>query len=69
MTKIEGRVLTMQTNYLDKVTYVPGHAKGNAGHTDCQQGVIISWNEDNVKVLYSKGRTIQATNPDDLVWG
>lgn len=67
--KIEGRELDIANNYLDSVTYIPGHAQGNAGHKDCQQGVIISFTADNVKVLYCKGRTVQSTNPEDLVWG
>lgn len=67
--EIEGKKLDRQANYLDSVTYVPSHANGNAGHKDCEQGVIISFNEENVKVLYCKGRTVQATKPEDLVWG
>ena len=66
--KIEGKEIT-GSNFLDNVTYVPGHAKGNAGHADCRQGVIIDHNKSHVKVLYFPGRTVQATNPDDLVWG
>jgi len=38
--KIENKTIT-EKNYLDKVTYVPSHAEGNAGHEDCEQGVII----------------------------
>lgn len=66
--KIEGRELKNE-NYLDPVTYVPGHDKGNAGHLDCEQGVIIRWNEEAISVLYCKSRTVQVTNPKDLVWG
>jgi hypothetical protein len=69
MPKIENRKLYMQHHFLDKVTYVPDHAKGSAGHKDCKQGVIISFTEDNVKVLYCEGRTVQSTRPEDLVWG
>jgi hypothetical protein len=69
MPKIEDVDLDIARNYLDNVTYVPGHANGNAGHKDCQKGVIISFTEDNVKVLYCDTRTVQATNPKDLVWG
>jgi hypothetical protein len=69
MPKIEDVDLDIARNYLDNVTYVPGHAHGNAGHKDCQQGVIISFTEDSVKVLYCDTRTVQATNPEDLVWG
>lgn len=67
--KIEGREINTEQNYLDPVTYVPSHVNGNAGHEDCEQGVIISVSEDNVKVLYCKGRKVQSTRPDDLVWG
>ena len=67
--EIEGREINIERNYLDPVTFVPGHAKGNAGHKDCEQGVIISIRETSVGVLYCKGRTVQATDPDDLVWG
>ncbi|KKL99324.1 hypothetical protein LCGC14_1815570 [marine sediment metagenome] len=67
--EIEGRQVTTEKNYLDPVTYVPNHAKGNAGHKDCQQGVIIEVREGSVMVLYCHTRTVQATNPSDLVWG
>lgn len=56
-------------NYLDRVTYVPAHANNNAGHQDCQQGVIISFDEYGVKVLYCTSRSVQLTNYNDLVWG
>ncbi len=69
MLKIEGRTINPADNYLDSVTYVPNHAHGNAGHEDCQQGVIISVTEDVVRVLYCDSRTVQATNPENLVWG
>lgn len=67
--KIENTELDMEKHYLDKVTYVPSYVNGNAGHPDCEQGVIVGANSDYVKVLYCNGRTVQATNPDDLVWG
>lgn len=67
--EIEGKELDIERNYLDNVTYIPTHAKGNAGHIDCEQGVIISFDNTSVKVLYCKGRTVQSTSPDDLVWG
>jgi len=67
--KIEGREIDEKANYLDPVTYVPGHANGNAGHPDCELGVIIGFTEDAVRVLYCKSRTVQRTSPDDLVWG
>lgn len=67
--KIDGREISMPDNYLDPVTYVPGHVNGNAGHKDCEQGVIIRIDGDTVFVLYCKTRTVQSTNPDELVWG
>ena len=66
--KIDGWVLQPE-NYLDPVTYVPAHANGDMSHPDVEQGVIISWSEKNVKVLFCKGRTVQSTNPADLRWG
>jgi len=67
--QIEGTEINLDVHYLDPVTYVPGHANGNAGHPDAEQGVIIGVNEHAVRVLYCTGRTVQATNPNDLVWG
>ena len=67
--KIEGREVDSYKNFLDLVTYVPFHAKGNAQHEDCEQGVIIEVREENVMVLYCKSRTVQATDPENLVWG
>jgi hypothetical protein len=69
MPKIDGRELYIQHHFLDKVTYVPSHADGSASHKDSKQGVIISFTEDDVKVLYCEGRTVQSTRPEDLVWG
>lgn len=67
--KIQGREVSTEKNYLDPVTYIPMHAHGNAGHKDCEQGVIISVDKINIKVLYCKSRTVQATFPEDLVFG
>lgn len=67
--KIENREVDEKANFLDPVTYVPSHAKGNASHPDCELGVIIGLNEDTVRVLYFPGRTVQQTNPANLVWG
>lgn len=66
--KIEGREVTEENQY-DLVTYVPMHANGDAGHADCQQGVIINTTKDHVNVLYCNSRRIQATYPEHLVWG
>lgn len=57
--EIQGKELNMEADFLGPVTYIPSHANGNASHPDCEQGVIV----------YCKGRTVQATNPSDLVWG
>jgi hypothetical protein len=66
--KIQGREITAN-NYLDPVTYVPAYAKGNAGHKDCERGVITRTSDTVVFVLYCRSRTVQGTNPDELVWG
>jgi len=67
--QIDGVRVNIDNHYLSPVTYIPGHANGNAGHKDCEQGVIIRLSDDCVFVLYCKGRTVQSTNPNDLVWG
>lgn len=67
--KIENRELNKNADYLSSVTYVPSHANGNAGHQDCEQGVIVDFNEKCVAVLFTKTRTVQTTNPSYLVWG
>lgn len=67
--QIESRDVATPKNYLDPVTYVPAHATGNAGHEDCRQGVIVGVTMSMVRVLYCNTRTVQSTNPDDLVWG
>ena len=72
---IEGKTIDMTENLYDKVTYVPGHAKGNAGHPDCELGVIVGFTNGSsshaptVRVLYCKSRNVQHTDPQDLVWG
>jgi hypothetical protein len=65
--QIEGVVLTKES-IGSKVTYVPNHANGNAGHPDCEGGTISSWNDHNVFINYGKG-TNAATRTEDLVWG
>lgn len=67
--KIQGRAIDISKNYLDPVTYVPPHTKGNANHKDAQQGVIIKRNEKYVYVLFCQGRTIRAVYPNHLIWG
>lgn len=69
MIEIEGKKVT-ESNYLDPVTYIPSHADGDASHPDCEQGVIIEpVGIHSLRVLYCKGRTVQLTQPNDLVWG
>lgn len=67
--KIQGKTVTTERNYLDPVTYVPNHAKGNANHPDAQLGVILAVTEHGIRVLYCKSRTSQLTNPENLVFG
>ena len=70
MMKIQNREV-LDGDYLSPVTYVPNHANGNAGHADCEKGVIVSFGDNTalVKVLYCKSRKVSATEPDMLVWG
>ena len=65
--QIETIILT-EEHIGSKVTYIPNHAYGNAGHKDCEGGTISSWNDTYVFVNYGKG-TNAATRPQDLVWG
>ena len=67
--KIQNREVDFDRDYLSPVTYVPRHAFGNASHPDCEQGVIVSQRGDSIGVLYCKSRTVQVTQPEDLVWG
>lgn len=67
--KIE-KIKVTKDDYFSPVTYVPEHAKGNAGHVDAEQGVLISVEGENkVRVLYCTGRRIKVTDPRFLVWG
>jgi len=52
----------------DKVTYIPTHAKGNAGHPDCEGGVITKITDHCIFVEYGTG-TPQGTRKEDLVRG
>lgn len=65
---VDGRVVD-HNDYLAPVTYVPGHAHGDCGHPDAEQGVIISSRDAGIGVLYCKSRTVQMTDPGDLRWG
>lgn len=50
------------------VIYVPGHAKGNLGHKDCERGFITSFNDHAVFVRYGMGSTSAGTSRQDLHW-
>ena len=65
--KIQQTELT-EKHKMKPVTYIPTHAKGDAGHKDCDRGYITSWNNISVFVRYN-GSTSAATDPKDLVWG
>ena len=70
MNKIEDKEVSDVWNYLDPVTYVPAHAKGNAGHKDCEKGVFIRLKKEGyASVLYCNTRTVQVTSLKDLVFG
>jgi len=55
----------------DAVRYIPGHAKGNPSHPDCENGIVSSKNDVNVFVRYfgkyGLRPTGQATSPGDLI--
>lgn len=67
--KIQGKEVTLNDNYLDPVTYVPRYVDGDCSHSACEPGVIISVKDSGIGVLYCRSRTVQMTNPEDLVWG
>lgn len=58
-----------------RVRYIPGHAHGDRGHPDCEDGTVSSLGPNNVRVRFDKhvarfgwdGATAQACTPDDLV--
>ena len=62
--------ISQLTKY-DPVTYVPRHAKGDARHTDCEQGVFIEYvhSHKTCAVLYCKSRTVQRTPIEFLTLG
>ena len=64
--KIEGRTIDMKTDYLSPVTYKPSHV---TSPKDYELGVLVDHNDKFVKVLYCNNRTVQSTDPRDLVWG
>lgn len=72
MRNIEIFILTTKEG--DRVRYVPGHANGDAEHSDCEDGTVSSIGSVNVFVKFDKhverhgweGATAQACNPEDL---
>lgn len=50
------------------VIYVPGHAKGDLKHQDCERGRITSFNDHSVFVRYGLGITSNGTSRQDLYW-
>lgn len=66
VVEIQGKVLR-NDDVFSPVTYVPSHVNGDASKGET--GVLISWDETGVRVLYTKSRTIQRTDAKDLVWG
>lgn len=52
------------------VIYVPGHAKGDLGHQDCESGYITSFNDHSVFVSYGTHgiMTSEGTSRQDLYW-
>lgn len=59
-----------------RVIYVPSHAKNDSTHSDCQNGVVSSFNNKYIFVKYDNQMctmmtgdepyTAQATRPEDL---
>lgn len=58
-----------------RVRYIPGHARGDFDHEDCEDGAVSSQNGYSVFVRFDKqvakfgwdGATSQGCNPTDLV--
>ena len=51
----------------DRVVYVPGHAKGDRSHPDCQRGTVAGISSAAVFVRFGQeGTTAQACSPSDL---
>ena len=50
------------------VIYIPCHAKGDAGHKDCENGVITSFNDHVVFVRYAADKSSKGTRREDLTW-
>lgn len=49
------------------VKYIPGHAKGDRCHPDCEIGRVTSVNDVHAFVRYGPKLHSEATDPEDLV--
>ena len=67
MIKIENRIVTSE-DIGSPVTYIPSHANGDASHSDCERGIISSFNEESIWIRY-KAACGANTPPENLVWG
>ena len=63
--KIENKEIKLPQDYLRPVSYVIKDEESNS----YKRGVIISFSDEFVKVLYCESRTVQSTRACDLVWG
>jgi hypothetical protein len=57
-----------ETDIGRKVIYVPNHANDDAGHPDCEEGVITSINDTAVFVRYGSDYGSKGTDRDNLIW-
>lgn len=71
--KIEGEEIDIKRDYLSPVTYVPRREHSlspqHSNQAHCEQGVIIACTPTRIGWLNCKTRTVQAVDPNDLVWG
>lgn len=51
----------------DRVRYVPKHANGDLSHKDCENGIISSFNDWYVFVLYEGDIHSKATYYEDII--
>jgi hypothetical protein len=49
------------------VQYIPGHARGDRCHPDCEVGRVISKDEIHVLVSYGPNLYSEETDPGNLV--
>lgn len=53
----------------DLVTYIPNHAGDNAGHGDCEQGLVTEVRGEYVFVRFEGYVSAQACRPQNLIHG